>query len=384
MGTGTSRSLKVGLFVLLALALSTFVVFIIGDNRRQWDRKVTFHARFDNVIGLKAGAAVRLGGIDVGTVSDVSHSRDAKDPRIYVRFTVSRDEAIRVKPDTVARIVGRGLLGDKMLDLDGGSPLAPPAPADSFIDSEANPPDVGKALGDLQEAARDARASLKDVKSATERVADPGFNQDLHRSVRALREILEGVAQKPGAAHAFVFDEEEGKRVRRILANLDAASAELAAVASDAHELTSRARSGPGLAHTLVYDRDTAASASGAIGELHRALEGIRAGNGLAHALVYGDDANASQRVMSNVSAMSDDLREIVAGVRAGRGTLGALLVDPSVYEDLKSLVGNVERNQVLRALVRYSIKQNEEQRPRAEVEDRSGAPDMPTRGAGR
>ncbi len=64
---------------------------------------------------------------------------------------------------------------------------------------------------------------------------------------------------------------------------------------------------------------------------------------------------------------MSDDLRAIVANVKAGRGTLGALLVDPSVYEDIKTLVGNVERNQVLRALVRYSIKQNEA-RPHADV----------------
>jgi phospholipid/cholesterol/gamma-HCH transport system substrate-binding protein len=71
---------------------------------------------------------------------------------------------------------------------------------------------------------------------------------------------------------------------------------------------------------------------------------------------------------------MSDDLREIVGNVKAGRGTLGALLVDPSVYEDIKSLVGNVERNQVLRALVRYSIKQNEA-RPHAEVVDPGAAP---------
>ncbi len=46
--------------------------------------------------------------------------------------------------------------------------------------------------------------------------------------------------------------------------------------------------------------------------------------------------------------------------MKAGKGTIGALLVDPSVYEDIKALVGNVERNQVLRALVRYSIKQED------------------------
>jgi len=67
---------------------------------------------------------------------------------------------------------------------------------------------------------------------------------------------------------------------------------------------------------------------------------------------------------MTNVNAMSDDLRSIVSGVKNGKGTLGALLVDPSVYDDLKALLGNVERNQVLRSLVRYSIKQDDQAAP--------------------
>ena len=50
--------------------------------------------------------------------------------------------------------------------------------------------------------------------------------------------------------------------------------------------------------------------------------------------------------------------------MRQGKGTIGALLVDPTVYEDIKSAVGNVERNEVLRALVRYSIKADEQKKP--------------------
>ena len=38
---------------------------------------------------------------------------------------------------------------------------------------------------------------------------------------------------------------------------------------------------------------------------------------------------------MTNVNAMSDDLRTIVSNMRQGKGTLGAPLVDPSVYDDL-------------------------------------------------
>src|SRR6185369_7395112 len=134
---------------------------------------------------------------------------------------------------------------------------------------------------------------------------------------------------------------------------------------------------GPGLAHTVLYDEKTADSVSGSLAEINGALKGIRTGNGLAHAVVYGDEANSSQHVMKNLSTMSDDLREIVANLKAGRGTIGALLVDPSVYEDLKQLVGNVERNQVLRALVRYSIKQSEE-KPHATVTD-APQPALPT-----
>ena len=95
-----------------------------------------------------------------------------------------------------------------------------------------------------------------------------------------------------------------------------------------------------------------------AVAELHDDLRAIREGNGLAHALLYGD--SSSQHVMTNINAMSDDLRAIVSGVREGKGTIGALLVDPTIYEDVKALVGNVERNDVLRSLVRYSIKADE------------------------
>ena len=79
---------------------------------------------------------------------------------------------------------------------------------------------------------------------------------------------------------------------------------------------------------------------------------------------------------------MSGDLRAIVDDVRAGRGTIGGLLVDPSIYEDIKRLVGNLQRNEILRSLVRYSIREDEprEQPPRPElVDDDSSEPETDT-----
>jgi phospholipid/cholesterol/gamma-HCH transport system substrate-binding protein len=79
------------------------------------------------------------------------------------------------------------------------------------------------------------------------------------------------------------------------------------------------------------------------------------------------------------LNRVSADVAHIVADVRAGKGTLGALLVDPSVYEDLKILLGNVGRNRALRALVRYSIEQDD-QSPRVEPRDPKPASGSPAK----
>ncbi|MEM9864220.1 MAG: hypothetical protein AAF938_21655, partial [Myxococcota bacterium] len=42
------------------------------------------------------------------------------------------------------------------------------------------------------------------------------------------------------------------------------------------------------------------------------------------------------------------------------RGTVGGFLTDPSIYEDVKRLVGDLQRNDILRSLVRYSIRRDE------------------------
>lgn len=367
--TAKGRTLKVGLFVFFGLVVATIAVFMIGDNRRVWDRKVEYHGAYDDVVGLRSGSVVRLGGIDIGTVGSIEHAKKVDDNKVYVTFVVAREESGRVRQSTVATIEGKGLLGDKMVQLafdpkvaeklkkEGKDPDAP-VPPGGWLNTA--PP--GDPIGDAQKAAQGAKVAMENLQKVTENLADDKLKDDIHGTVRALREILDGVAYRDGVAHKIIFDPEEAKRVDHILGNLEAAMANIARVSSDAQTITSQIKSGPGLAHTVLYDEQLAQGMAGTAAELNSSLKAIRTGNGIAHSIVYGDDQ--TQRLMGNVNAMSDDLREIVANMKAGRGTVGALLVDPTVYEDIKTLVGNVERNQVLRALVRYSIKQNEDRMP--------------------
>jgi phospholipid/cholesterol/gamma-HCH transport system substrate-binding protein len=343
------KSIKVGIFVLAGLVLSGLAVFLIGENRNLWDPKVYYRAAFTDVAGLKPGAPVRMGGVDIGTVAQVGHDGDPRDTRIYVKLDVVKREAPRVREDTVARVVNKGLLGDKMIELtsDGKGPQL----ADGQTLKTEEPLDLQKYVTKFEDIADKVGKAVDNIEQGSRPLSDPQFSEDLKVTMHSLREITEGIARNDSAVHRALLDPHEGQKFDRLLSNLDNATADL-------HDMTTHLREGPGIAHALVYDGEMSKAASGSMSEVHKDLEAIRTGNGLAHALIYGD--TNSQHLMTNVNAMSDDLRDIVAGLKQGKGTLGALLVDPSVYEDIKSVVGNVDRNQVLRALVRYSIKADE------------------------
>jgi phospholipid/cholesterol/gamma-HCH transport system substrate-binding protein len=365
-----SRSIKVGIFVLAGIVLAGIATFMIGDTEHLWNRKVEYQAAFADVAGLKPGSPVSMGGVDVGRVDTVAHAADPADPRIYVHLQVSREEAARVRTDTKAQILGKGLLGDKMVDLSTDG-KGPPLHGGGTLQT-LEPLDFTSALGTL---AGKADRAMTNVEHTTELLNDPKLHDDVRASLDDLRAILDGVVQKDSAAHRLLLDPNEGARLDRAITSLQESTEQLNAAIADVRDVTDHVKTGPGLAHALVYDGEISQNAAGAVAEVRKDLEAIRTGNGLAHSLVYGDDN--TQHVMGNVNAMSDDLRAIVHDVRQGKGTLGALLVDPSVYEDIRSLVGNVERNEVLRALVRYSIKADEasDHAPRVDAAHVGGAP---------
>jgi phospholipid/cholesterol/gamma-HCH transport system substrate-binding protein len=359
-----SRQLKVGIFVIFGILLTMLAVFLIGDTKQLWTGKVGYSVAFREVAGLKPGAPVRMGGLDVGDVTHVGHGKDPGDARVFVTMAISKGESFRIRSDTIVRVVNKGLLGDKMLELTVGSPEAPPIPPGALVPSE-EPSDVLASANRIVSA---SAHTIEDIEPLARALGDPALALDIKGSAADLHSLLDAIVHGDGTAHRLFYDHREADQLSELLANLSRASSRLDATLADVEDAVVHVRQGPGIAHAVLYDGEISKNAAGTMAEIHEDLRAIRQGNGLAHAVLYGDDS--SQHVMANFNAMSDDLRVIVAGVRQGKGTLGGLLVDPTVYEDIKSLVGNVERNEVLRALVRYSIKADE-QHPAARAPQR-------------
>jgi phospholipid/cholesterol/gamma-HCH transport system substrate-binding protein len=349
------RGVKVGLFIIFGLVLTMAAVFLIGNTRNFWQAKVAYRAAFQDVEGLKPGAPVRMGGLDIGSVVRVGHDNENPgDTRIFVTMSIVKGEAARIRSDSVARVVNKGLLGDKMVEVTVGSFEAAALLPGAVIPSE-EPRDV---LAAVNKVAAATQRAIERIEPLAQQLGDPKFSEDIRASVEDVHSLLDAIVHGDGTVHRLFYDRRDADQIDELVGHLNRTSSHLDATLADVQDVTAHVRQGPGIAHALVYDGDMSKSAVGAVEELHQDLRAIREGNGLAHALLYGNDS--SQHVMSNLNAMSDDLRAVVAGLRQGKGTLGALLVDPTVYEDIKSAVGNVERNEVLRALVRYSIKADE------------------------
>ena len=72
------------------------------------------------------------------------------------------------------------------------------------------------------------------------------------------------------------------------------------------------------------------------------------------HTLLY------DEQFAADVRSFSSNLAEISRMIREGEGSIGALIVDPSVHDSLKGVLGEAERNRFVRSAVRYMIEEKE------------------------
>lgn len=379
--------MKVGAFVAAGLLVAGLVVFLIGDERRAFSKKDRYYVVFDDVQGLTRGSPVRMGGVDVGQVASVTYPEDPRDSRLRVAMDIVRAEARRIRTDSSASIGNKGLLGDKMVVIKIGSPDKPQVEVGGTIRGE-QATDLSQLTDRLAAISEKADSVMTNLQKTTDTFADPAVREDLRSTVESISHIMKSIDEGDGYISQLLHDPAEAKRISQSVANLERASGQLDGILAGVNSAVGRVNQGPGFAHEVIYGEGPSqaiAQIGRAAGELATTLEAVRNGNGLAKSIIYGDDA--TQQLIGDLNKITHDAREIVEGIKAGKGTIGALMVDPSVYEDVKLLLGNVERNKALRALVRYSIKRDEKVQP-VEVKDpaeprggEAGPPLPPSRG---
>src|SRR3989442_11434543 len=117
--------LRVGVFVLLALAALLGTIYALGARARLFEARYVIHADFTEVAGLTEGATVRLAGVQIGRVTGV-HLPGEPGGKVRVDLDITRRYADRIRQDSIARIETQGLLGDKVVEVTVGTTATPP------------------------------------------------------------------------------------------------------------------------------------------------------------------------------------------------------------------------------------------------------------------
>jgi len=339
-------AVRVGTFVAVALALAGLVVLLIGQESQLFEKQVTFVTYFENVEGLTDQSPVWLGGLKVGRVEGVGFPSKPGEKRLEVRLKLNQEHAQRVRADSVVRLTSMGVLGDKAVDITVGSPDAAPLPEGAEIKATTGG-DLASLMRGAAQVMEDSMAVSRTVRKAAEVYANPQVAEDMAASVHSLRNLLQEVETGDGALHALIYDKQTGQQVR------------VEQSLNHVEGILDQVENGQGTAHQLIYGGEGAkalAELGSAAGQLAGLLQDAKDNpNGAVHQLFYGDAGT----MFADLGSAAADIKQITAMVARGEGSLGGLIKDPTVYEDLRLVVGNVRRNKVLRALVRFAINNN-------------------------
>src|SRR5277367_2246192 len=142
-----SRAARLGAFILLGLTILVSGIFIIGGKQYLFTSTYRLKAEFSSVVGLDAGAEVRVGGVHTGSVRSVELPTKPTD-KITVWMDLDRSTHNIIKQDSVATIETEGLLGSQYVAITFGSADSPNVPDGGTIGSE--PPMV---MADLMKKA---------------------------------------------------------------------------------------------------------------------------------------------------------------------------------------------------------------------------------------
>ncbi|MFZ5441713.1 MAG: MlaD family protein [Myxococcota bacterium] len=351
--------IRAGLFIALGLALAGVVIFVIGKERRLFEEKNVYVGAFENVDGLALDSPVRLGGLQVGKVSKISFAPDLGDKRIIVAMEISNRFNERIRADSVARVTGRGVLGDKAIDISLGSPDKPVVPNGGELQTGTSG-DISSLLKTTGEVIDNAVNITRDLREGVHSYTTPEIMADVTQVIRSARNIMGEIEKGRGPAHTLIYDRQVSEDLRTLLARASDVALKLDGAVTRVDGLLADVKNGEGSLHALIYDKKIAAAITDlgeAADELAQLIHDAKTSkDGAVYQLVYGD----AKTLLTDLGAAANDIKTITSKVKAGEGSLGAVINDPTVYEDLKEILGNIKRNRVLRELVRMSISNSE------------------------
>ncbi len=377
------QNLVVGIFTAAVLAYGMYFVYQTSMEGTMLLNKITLHLVMNNAMGIKRYAPLKLQGIAVGKVEKIQFSTTPGEDQVHLDMSLNRDYVDRIaiaNPDPEAppnakepdgkmifsyvAIESEGLLGDNLVQIYAGDPKRAQA----------------EAWKRLKEAA------VRMVKADWEKQGKTWDEAAAEGEIKGKVNLL--ARDQVGLESGHV---EEGSylRAKKGGAGLSGITDSIDPLVSSLTGLLNEAKTQPGLIHALVYDKEIPDRLKGVLSSVEGIMGEVKNGTGNLHTIIYGDDikkalndvsqtTNSIKGAIGNVQKIMDDLEKkkvtdnikntlanvekITEMIKNGEGTVGALIKDKSLYEDIQAIMGSAGRSEVVKQAVRYAKGRGEKQ----------------------
>jgi phospholipid/cholesterol/gamma-HCH transport system substrate-binding protein len=276
-----STEVKVGIAVILAVIILILGVLWIGEFRLARQWQ-TYTVYFEEVGGLSAGDPVAVSGLEMGKVGFISLEEDR------VRTDLLIEQEVVLREDCAVEIRSIGLMGEKYVYILPGSTGEVLVPG-TVLDGEykSGLPEVAAGMGDIMDEMREAAESLRKV------VDTEGGDFSLGTS----------------------------------MARIDTVATELLAL----------------LRENRSDVRSTTRTMKKVSGELDKMIAGNKGklSDGIDSSIAAMERFSAAA---ARLDTLSLSLKALVTSVESGEGTLGKLIKERKVHDEIEATLDNLNR----------------------------------------
>lgn len=280
-----SREIKTAILVISGIVLFIFLFnYLKGNNFLDSSR--TFYVVYDNVEGMASSTPVTINGLTVGKVQDINFSKD-RSGRITVKLFIDSD--FEFSKNSIAELYEAGLLGGKAIAIIPAFDNAENAKKGDYLEGTVKSgltELVNQRLTPLQEKIETMMVSADSLLVNINSVFDVQTKANLKKSIAELAITIESFKNTSVAINSLITDNQE--TLNNTLSNIDTITSNLSKITDSVANLN--------LVETI----------------------------------------NSIQLTISNFD-------KILASIEKGEGSIGKLLNDDELYNNLKGASKEIE-----------------------------------------
>lgn len=319
---------RVGLLTIIAgLALLYLSLKTAGMTIFQRGEAMSFTIYFNSVAGIEERAKVKLSGVEIGYISGI----DLADSKAMITVSLTRPADIRA--DATATIRTAGLLGERYIEIVQGKKTSPLLKNGETLTRSEDAAEISEMMAKLSDAMDDIKAITRSIKNAVGTM----------EGEQSLKNILKNIDMASANLEAML--DENRAALKTTLSNFSTISESFAKSAPALAENLDKMASG--LRGIIEENRENLATGIANIKDVSSEFGGLLKENRENLKTTMDNVARASGKIdslLASIKNASTSIENVASKVEKGEGTVGKLMTDEAVYDNLNNTLAGAKK----------------------------------------